>query len=82
MKMSMETEAIVTKNFVLEHADRFLSWDYCYAHVKKVVLGTTETSSFEDIGLRSGRDSRWAYKVFRNARKRVTGKDDATDDDV
>ena len=80
--MSMETEAIVTKTFVLEHADRFLSWDYCYAHVKKVVLGTTETSSFEDIGLRSGRDSRWAYKVFRNARKRVTGRDDAPDDDV
>jgi hypothetical protein len=79
--MSTETEAIVTKNFVLEHTDRFLSWDYCYAHVRKVVLGTTETSSFEDIGLRSGRSSRWAYKVFRNARKRITGRDDAPDDD-
>ena len=77
----METEAIVTKNFVLDHADRFLSWDYCYMHVRQVVLGTVEESSFEDIGLRTGRDSRWAYKVFNNARKRITGRDNAPHDE-
>ncbi len=77
--MKMETEATVTKNFVLDHADRFLSWDYCYMHVRHAVLGTIEGSSFEDIGLRTGRDSRWAYKVFNNARKRIT-EEDANDD--
>jgi len=79
--MSKGTDPIVTKNFVLDHADRFLSWDYCYMHVKTAILGTTEASSFEDIGLRTGRDSRWAYKVFNNARKRITGRDDAIDED-
>ena len=79
--MSKATEASGTKNFVLEQADRFLSWDYCYMHIKTTVLGTTEQSSFEDIGLRTGRDSRWAYKVFNNARKRITGRDDAPDDE-
>lgn len=48
-------------------------------HVRHAVLGTVEGSSFEDIGLRTGRDSRWAYKVFNNARKRIT-KEDANDE--
>ena len=77
--MSRETNPTVTKNFVLDHADRFLSWDYCYMHVRHAVLGTVQGSSFEDIGLRTGRDSRWAYKVFNNARKRIT-KEDANDE--
>ena len=48
-------------------------------HVRHAVLGTVEGSSFEDIGWRTGRDSRGAYKVFNNARKRIT-KEDANDE--
>ena len=45
-------------------------------HVKGAVLGTTEPSSFEDIGLRTGRDERWAYKLFNNARKKIAANSD------
>ena len=76
MKRTKETRAIGTKNFVLEHGDRFLAWDLCYMHVKGAVLGTTEPSSFEDIGLRTGRDERWAYKLFNNARKKIAANSD------
>ena len=41
----METKAIDTKSYALEHGDRFLAWDYCYMKIRGAVLGDVEEVS-------------------------------------
>ena len=77
--MKMETDHTGTKNFVLEHSDRFLSWDYVYMRVRLAVLGSVEERTLEDIGTSTGRDARWAYKLINNAKKRLAGQHDDAD---
>lgn len=79
--MSKVTDLTGTKNFVLEHSDRFLSWDFLYMRVRMAVLGSVEERTFEEIGISTGRDSRWAYKLINNAKKRLRGRDDASDEE-
>lgn len=79
--MSKGTDLTGTKNFVLEHSDRFLSWDYVYMRVQGAVLGVVPERSFEEIGTSTGRDSRWAYKLINNAKKRLRGRVDEIDDE-
>jgi hypothetical protein len=45
------------------------------------VLGSVEERTFEEIGISTGRDSRWAYKLINNAKKRLRGRDDASDEE-
>ena len=79
--MSKEEDHTGTKNFVLEHSDRFLSWDYVYMRVRLAVLGKVEERTLEEIGTSTGRDSRWAYKLINNAKKRLRGDDEIDDEE-
>ena len=70
----METKAIDTKSYALEHGDRFLAWDYCYMKIRGAVLGDVEEVSLEAISERTGHDERWAYKLLNQLQKRLNEK--------
>tara|TARA_R110002020_G_scaffold467656_1_gene691424 strand:- start:605 stop:763 length:159 start_codon:yes stop_codon:yes gene_type:complete len=49
--------------------------------VRLAVLGKVEERTLEEIGTSTGRDSRWAYKLINNAKKRLRGDDEIDDEE-